>query len=327
MSTRLCSVCGRPLIEGACPLGHPQRSRRHGRRSRRLEATAVLILLLTAVVYAGLIWYPRKAATDFARPVSRSFAEGLGAFRAAVGVFPPGATDPQVMVDAAGRISEAAGPARDRLSDGRNALEVHTIPGIPLISSRPPLDEARRVQSDLATFYPAALEVVSRLERVADYLGEIDPALASVDELVDLLFSGPVVEEGTAPKAMAPAADVVGFMEATDPPEEAGGLHAALLAIATEIREGVQRLAGFGESSPVAKAVLNGVREDLATFRDTLGRGGVLVRRAGLGRPLSEAKAAVAAAVAGLTALRDEHGITGLSVPEVADPAGRVAPD
>jgi hypothetical protein len=279
------------------------------------------------VLYGGLIWYPRKAATDFARPVSEHFAEALGAFRAAVGAFPPGATDPSVIIDAGGRITEAAGPARDRLDEARNALQGETITGVPVISDRPPLDEARRMEEALAAFYPTALEVVSRLERVAGYLEEIAPALTSVDEMVDLLFSGPVVEEGTAPKATASAADVVGFLEATDPPVETGGVHSALLAIAAEVREGVQRLAGFGEPSPLAKAVLNGVREDLVAFRETLGKAGILVRRAGLGRPLSETKTTVAAAIAGLVSLRDEHGITGLTVPEVADPAAGVAPD
>ena len=321
MSSALCTVCGTPLIQGACPRGHPQRSRRHGRRSWRLEVLAVLLLILTGILYGGLIWYPRKAATDFARPASKDFTEALGAFRAATGAFPPGATDPSVVIDAAERITDAAGPARNRLSEARDRLAEDPPPGIPVVSDRPPLDDAQRLEDALETFYPTALEVVSRLERVGDYLEEIAPALTSADEMVDLLLTGPVVEEGTAPRARAPAAEVAGFLEATDPPEETGGLHSALLAIATEISEGVQRLAGFAQPSPVAKAVLNGVREDVVAFRDTLGRAGVLVRRAGLGRPLSDAKAATAAAIEVLASLRDEHGITGLTVPETVDPA------
>jgi hypothetical protein len=286
----------------------------------------VLILLITGVLYAGLIWYPRKAAADYARPVSADFAETLAAYRAAVGAFPPGATDASVMIDSAGRMIQAIGPARDALTRSRTGIEEAIIPGIPVISDRPPLDEAHAVQEELSTFYPAALEVVARLERVAAYLAEIGPALASVDEMIPLL-TGPVVETGSARKAVAPAAEVVGFLDATAPPEETGGLHSALLAIATEINEDVARLAGIEQPSPVAKAVLGGLRNDLATFRETLGRAGVLVRRAGLGRPIAEAKEAIARVITGLLSLRDEHGLAGVTVPSLDDPAAGVNPD
>lgn len=309
---------------GACPRGHPQRATRHtGKRSRRLEALALLILLITGALYGGLIWYPRKAAEDFAQPVSADFAEALGAYRAAVGAFPPGTTDPSVMIDAAGRMTQAIGPARDVLTTSRDGLEANTISTIPVISDRPPLDEAKALQEDLANFYPSALEVMARLERVAAYLAEVSPALGSLNEMIPLL-TGPVVESGSADKAVAPAAEVVGFLDATAPPEETGGLHSALQAIAGQINEDVARLANIDEPSPVAKALLSGLRNDLGTFGETLGKAGVLARRAGLGRPITDAKQAVAETIAGLIALRDEHGLSGITVPDVEDPAAGV---
>jgi hypothetical protein len=285
---------------------------------------ALVILLLTGALYGGLIWYPRKAAEDFARPVSADFAEALAAFRGALGSFPPGKTDPSVIIDASGRITEATAPARETLTRSQSTLEENTLPSIPVISDRPPLDEAREVQEQMAAFYPSALEVVARLERVAGYLAELGPVLASADEAIGLLLTGPVVEEGSASQAVAPVADLVGFLEATTPPEETGGLHSSLLALATEIREDVGRLARFGGTSPVAKAVLSSVRDDLVTFRDTLGKAGVLVRRAGLGRPIAATKDAAAAVITTLTALRDEHGLAGITVPDVEDPAAGV---
>lgn len=286
----------------------------------------MLILLLTGALYGGLIWYPRKAAETFAGPVSADFAEALETYRAAVGTFPPGATDPSVMIDAGGRMTAAIPPARDALTAAQNTLEAEQIAQVPVISDRPPLDEAGLVEQELSAFYPAAREVIGRLERVADYVSALAPALAGVDQMVAVL-SGPVVEEGSAPQAVPMADEVVATLEGLAVPDETGGLHSALLAVAQEIREDVGRLAAFGEPSPLAKARLAGLRNDLATFRETVGKAGVLVRRAGLGRPIAEAKEAATGAISALLSLRDEHALSGITVPDVEEPAAGVSPD
>jgi hypothetical protein len=328
VSAGFCSVCGAVLRDGVCPHGHPQRAARRGARQRRGSvrraiAWLILIVVLGGSAYAGLVWYPQRAASDVMRPSSEDFALALDAYRSTVSLFPPGATDPQALLVQSNQVLEAAGDTREDLGRATARLEQREPVSWPVISDRPPLRQARATHQDMLAFSTSARETVASVEAIAGYLTRVAGVLPQLDNLEQTLGSPMVEEIEGAVAASTPIADqMLADIRAVTPPEELGGLHASLLAIAQRIRDDLDEIARAGQqgSQPVITALVQDVRGEIALFRETLGeapreagQGGLVDRRAEVDRLAAEA-------VSGLQALRDGYGITGLTIPELAQP-------
>ena len=328
VSAGFCSVCGAVLRDGVCPHGHPQRANRRQFRRRRGSVRRAIgwilvIALLAAGAYVGLVWYPRRAAADLMRPASRDFATGLAAYRSAVSTFPPAPTDPEVLVEVSNTVLTAAGDAREELARVSARLEQRRAVSWPVISSRPPLGQARATREDMVAFATSALETVAALEGVAGYITQVAAVLPQLDNVQRTLGSPSAGEVGSAVAAATPVADqVLADVTAQAPPEELGGLHAALLAIAQRIREDLDEIARAGEqgSQPVINTLVRDVRTEIATFRETLGGAPRDANGGGLGDRKDEVDRLAERVLAGLTELRDDYGITGLTFPEAAPP-------
>ncbi|HEX2025234.1 MAG TPA: hypothetical protein VHH92_02445 [Actinomycetota bacterium] len=328
MSAGFCSVCGAVLRDGVCPHGHPQRAnRRQFRRRRgsfrRAIGWILVIGLLTAAAYVGLVWYPRRAAADLMRPASEDFAVGLASYRSAVSAFPPAPTDPEVLVELSNSVLTAAGDAREDLARVSARLEQRRAVSWPVISSRPPLGQARATREDMIAFSTSALETVAALEGVAGYVTQVAAVLPQLDNVQQTLGSPSTGEVGGAVAESTPIADqVLADVTALTPPEELGGLHAALLAIAQRIRDDLDEIARAGQqgSQPLVNALVRDVRTEIASFRETLGAAPRDAHGGGLGDRKNEVDRLSERVLAGLTELRDDYGITGLTFPEAPPP-------
>ena len=322
MSAPLCTVCGAVLRNGACPNGHPQRSsRRRERRSRRgLWAFLFVFLVLAAAAYGGLVLYPRTAASDVIGPASEDFSESLVAYRATAGAFPPGETDAQVVASIADAVVAAAAEARIRLTDASVRLERREVVDVPIVSSRPPLDEAAAIRDRLAQFYSSALEVVADLEGISGYLSQVAGLLPQLDGLQNTLNAARAPNPGPAVTSAVPVADqLIADLQALTPPDEIGGLHSSLIGIAERVRQGLDDVTAAAQGDnkdtiPVVQATLQALRDELTTFRSTLGSATQLARRAGLSAMLQEVDALAVEITERLAALRDQ-GVEGISLP------------
>lgn len=322
MSPGLCSVCGAILREGVCPNGHPQRAVRRGYeapRRRRILPWLLLLLILGGTAYTTLVWVPRTASDNLMRPSSREFSEAVEAYRGAVGALPPGATDPQVLADLAATVVSAAAPARQQLSDASVALTEREPLNLPIISSRPPLPEAAAIRERMTEFYTGAQQVLTSVEVSSSYLTQaavVLPGLASIEERMQTADPD---DPEVATNAAIPVADqLIADLQALTAPEELGGLHEALLAIAQRIRDGLGTLAssrGGDAGRPVVAATIRGVRNEIAAFRQTFGTAPRQARGTGLGALLEEVDALAVEITERLAALRDVHGLDGLTLP------------
>jgi hypothetical protein len=328
VSAGFCSVCGAVLRDGVCPHGHPQRAvRRRARqrrgRVRRAVAWLILLAVLGGSAYGALVWYPQRAASEVMRPSSEDFALALEAYRSMVSLFPPGATDPQALLVQSNLVLETAGVTREELGRSSARLEQREPVSWPIISDRPPLRQARATHQDMLAFSTSALETVASVEAIAGYLTRVAGVLPQLDNLEQTLGPAAVGNVDQAVAASTPIADqVLADIQAVTAPEELGGLHASLLAIAQRVRDDLDEIARAGQqgSQPVITALVQDVRGEVGSFRETLssapreaGQGGLADRRAAADRLAAEA-------VSGLQALRDGYGITGLSIPELAQP-------
>ncbi|MGH2765498.1 MAG: hypothetical protein ACRDKA_06260, partial [Actinomycetota bacterium] len=126
-------------------------------------------------------------------------------------------------------------------------------------------------------------------------------------------------EVRAAVAAATPIAEqLLADLRALAPPEELGGLHSALQAIARRIRadlDEVDRTAQTGVT-PVVRALLAGIRAAFDTFRQTLGTAPQEAGAAGLTADRDEVESLAQTIVAGLQTLRDVHGLAGVTVPE-----------
>ncbi len=320
VSTRPCTVCGAVLRDGVCPNGHPQRAASRAREQRRagplLVLVTVLVLLVAGGAYTALTWYPRRAATDLMQPSSTEFAVAAGAYRAAIGALPPAATDPQVLVDQSATILTAAGAARQQLTDASSLLEGREPTDLPVISDRPPLNTAIRLREEMLAFYTMALETVADVESAAGYLSSLAPILPELDNLATTLTDPD--DLGAAVAAATPVADqVIADLQALTPPDELGGLHSSLAAIARRIRADLDELTETGQTgqTPVTRALLENVRTDIGTLRETMGTAPDAARQAGLGAQIEEIEVRIVGIIEALTTLRDRYDITGLTIP------------
>jgi hypothetical protein len=323
MSAGFCSVCGAVLRDGVCPNGHPQRAHRrlhHRRRRRGLWTLLVLFLLVSAGAYVGLVWYPERAAADLMEGPSRAFEASLGAYRTTVSAFPPGATDPQALVDGCNAVLTTSGPTRDQLGADTIELERQGAPDVPVVSSRPPLQQARELRDVMLDFNISAQEALGRLEAVCGYVTQVAEVLPQLDTLGSTLADPRDLGAIRASVAAATpiAEQLLADLRALAPPPELGGLHSGLQAIARRIRadlDEIDRTAQAG-AAPVVRALLGDIRSSFDTFRETLGTAPQEAGAAGLATALEEVEGLAQQIVEGLRALREVHGLTGLSVPE-----------
>jgi hypothetical protein len=280
----------------------------------------VLFILVAAGAYAALVWYPRRAAAELMDGPSERFTASLPAYRGAVSAFPPNATDPQALVAACGAVSTTSASTRDLLADDTIALERETAPDLPLVSSRPPLDQASELRDLMLQFNTAAQEVLGRLEAVCGYVSQAAGVLPQLDTLNATLGEpADAAEIRSAVAAATPIAEqLVADLRALAPPAELGGLHSSLQAIARRIRadlEEIDRTAQAG-GTPVVRALLGDIRSSFDSFRQTLGRAPREARTGGLATATERADALAARIVEGLRELREANGLTGVTVPE-----------
>jgi hypothetical protein len=314
-------VCGAILRDGACPNGHPQRAVQRGYaspRRRRVFPLVLLVVILAGIAYTTLIWVPKTAASNIMGPASEDFSAAVTGYRGASGVLPPAATDAQVLADLAASAAEAAGPAREQLTEASTRLVEREPLDLPLISSRPPLSEAIALRERMTEFYTAALQAITGLESAASYLTQaavVLPALESLEANAE--EADPDAPQAIAASSIPIADQLIADLQALTAPEELASLHEGLLTIAQRIRDGLNALAGArgGEAGePVVAATLNTVRDEIAAFRQTFGTAPRQARGAGLGPLLDEIEALTVEITTRLAALRDD-GVKGIALP------------
>jgi hypothetical protein len=279
----------------------------------------VLLLILAGVAYTTLIWVPRTAAGNLMRPSSRDFAEAVEAYRGAVGALPPGATDPQVLADLAATAASAAAPAREQISEASVALTERRPLDVPIISGRPPLPEAVAIRERMTEFYTGAQQALTSVEVASSYVTQaavVLPALASIEERMQT--ADPDNPEVAVSAAIPVADQLIADLQALTAPEELGGFHAALQTIAQRLRQGLEALAtarGGEVGRPVVAATIRSVRGEIAAFRQTFGTAPRQARGTGLGPLLEDVDALAVEITQRLAALRDAHGVDGLTLP------------
>jgi hypothetical protein len=282
-------------------------------------AWIILLLVVAGTAYGALVLYPEKAATDLMVPSSEEFAEALEVYRTTVSAFPPGPTDPQALVDASNIVIGSVGDAREELGRATARLEQRRPPDWPVISDRPPLEEATDTRDRMLGFYTSALETLALVEGVAGYVTLVAAVLPQMDNLEQTLGSPGQAEVPAAVAAARPVADqILANLKAITPPEEMGGLHAALLAIAQRIRDDLDEIARAGQegTEPVVRALVQDVRAEIGSFREAVGAAPRDAGTAGLDDRKAEVDRLASQVTAELEALRNSHGVTGLTVPE-----------
>lgn len=316
MATRFCARCGAVLKNGVCPRGHPQRALRTRKRQRRKWpiVIAALLVLVAAGSYLGLQWYPARAAGELMRPSSAEFTEALQAYRAALESLPLEEADAETVVGSIEDIQARAETGRQELSAAQLALEDRTGPRIPVVSSRPPLDQALAVRDTMLAFYTEALETMAALDGVARYLSALSGTLPQVDEIESSLRGG--AGAGAVATARSVAGRIVADLQAVTPPEDLGGLHSSLMIVARRIADDLQQIEETqGQASqPVIQVLIEDVGQQAAAFRDTVAQVPQAVVDAGLGSTLARLDRRVDRISDGLASLRDE-GVTGMVIP------------
>jgi hypothetical protein len=277
----------------------------------------VLLVLLGAGAYVALFWYPERAAGDLLRPSSEEFAEALDSYRSMVRAIPPEGTQPEAVSSAVGVMLEETDDARTTLTRAQGALEAREPVNIPVVSSRPPLDDATRIRDRMLSFYTGSLELVADLESVSGYLTELGSTLPLIDNLERALSEGE--DTGAIVAAATPVSEqLVADLQALTPPEELGSVHTSLLAIAATIRgdlEEASASAGEPAAEPVIAALLDDARAELETFRETVGTAFDTALGAGIGAQIRRLDRQAGRVIDDLTDVRDQHDLTGLTIP------------
>lgn len=319
VSAEVCTRCGRPLEDGLCPLGHPQRAAR--RRKRRPWRSILLILLLIAILggaaYAGLTFYPPKAAEDAIGPLSERFSAALPAVRDTIETFPESG-DTEALADASAVVT-AADQARQLLTELQARVENTSVTSLPVISDRPALRLATATHDEAETFTTEALELVGDLEAAARYLTEVAAILPVLDNLDQAL--GDPRRPGQVENAVAaalPIADQLrADLRALTPPDELASAHAALLAIARSTRATVRDLGetAGAAAQPVVRALTDDIRTQIASFRETAAVAPEEARAAGLADQIESVERRAERVTDLLRQLRAED-VQGLTLPE-----------
>jgi hypothetical protein len=319
VSANLCSRCGRPLRDGVCPVGHPQRAaRRRRKRPWRGTLTIVLVVALVAgAVYAALAWYPPKAAGDAMQPLSAELAQSIPPYRGTVEAFPSEASTDAL--SAASTVLTASDEARRELTQLQAELESTAVPSIPVVSDRPPMELAAELHEEMSRFAVTALENVSDLEAAARYLTELSailPALANLRAAVGRPGS-PGEVEGSVAASRPIAEQLTADLRSLTPPGELTTTHATLLAIArglTTSIDDLEQTAGAA-SGPVIRAIVGDIRAQIGSFREASAAAPDDARAGGLREQIAEAERRLERIAAGLRELEDE-GVEGLTILE-----------
>jgi hypothetical protein len=275
---------------------------------------------VAGVAYGGLVWYPERAAADLMRPSSEEFAASVDVYRSTMASFPPGATDPQALIDASAAFVTAVGPAREELTRASARLDQRESADLPVISGRQPLRQARVTRDRMLDFYTSTLETLASVEGVAGYLTLVGPVLPVLDNLEQALGTPGQDEVDGAVASATPIADqILADLQAITPPEEMGGVHATLVAIAERIRLDLDEIARAGQegTEQVVRALVQDVRAEIVAFREAVGAAPRDAGRAGLDDRKARVDELIAQVAAELDALRDRYGITGLTIPSV----------
>jgi hypothetical protein len=321
MGAQTCTRCGAALRAGVCPNGHPQRAarrRRRGRRWGRAIALALVVLLAAGAVYAALAWYPRRVASETVGPTSRTFATALAAYREMLAVY-PARPRPGAIEQGAEGLLDRADPTRQALGTGQGEVDGHRLPSLPIIGSRPPLSIASAAHEEMEFFYTAALEVVGDLEAVARYLNQIGPTLPKLENLRQELGNprAPGEIDRAAAGARAVADQLIADLRAVTAPEEMGPIQAGLLATSRAIRrdlDDIDRISRQGRS-PVLRALIEDVESRIRSYRQTFTAAPGETMDAALGPGVEAVERTARRIVDHLAVLRDDHGVSGLTVP------------
>jgi hypothetical protein len=322
MSSGFCSVCGAVLRAGVCPNGHPQRAAQRSLTRRRGKwpwVVAILFLLVAGAAYVVLRIYPQRAAGDLMRPSSEEYAGALASYRAAVEAIPSAGDDAQAVVDGAEAVLVRVDTARGDLSEAQLALEERTPPDLPIISTRPPLDEAIEVRQRMLRFYTAALAAVADTESVAGYLMEVSGTLSQLRDLEGTLRGVSPEDVPSAVEAAIPISNqLTADLEAVTPPEELGSLHASLQAIAEQVGNDLEEAAGTGRPSaePVVRALVGRIEAGMQSFRAAIAGAPDTALSSGLGKELRRVETIVRRIDEGLEEL-EGSGVSGLTIPRV----------
>jgi hypothetical protein len=286
-------------------------------------AWIILLLLVAGGAYGALVLYPLRAAGDLMRPSSEEFAHSVDLYRTTMSAFPPGPTDPQALVDASNTFIANVGGAREEVGRASTRLEQRDSTDLPVVSSRPPLQQARITRDRMLDFYTAALETLAAVEGVAGYVTQAGAVLPQLDNLEQALGTPGQAEVPDAVAAATPVADqMLANLRAITPSDEMGGLHASLVAIAERIRKDLDEIARAGQegTEPVVRALVQDVRAEIASFREAVGGAPRDAGQSGLDERRAEVDGLAARVTAELQALRDDYGITGLTIPSAQPP-------
>jgi hypothetical protein len=168
-------------------------------------------------------------------------------------------------------------------------------------------------------FMTGALEVVGDLEAVARYLTQVGPTLRKLESLRQELGNprAPAEIDRAAAGARAVAGQLIADLRAITPPEEMGPIQAALMATARAIRkdlDDIDRISRQGRS-PVLRALIEDVDSRIHSYRATFTAAPRETMDAALGSAVDAVNRSVRGIVERLVVLRDEYGVTGLTVP------------
>jgi hypothetical protein len=278
----------------------------------------VLALLLGAAAYFALVWYPKRAAQDLLPPSSEEFAGALEAYGSMVGAIPPEATEPEDVSSAVSVMLEETDDARTTISRAQASLEAREPTDLPVVSSRPPLDEAGRILDGMSAFYTGSLELSADLTSVSGYLTELGSTLTLVDNLERALGQGGQDAGATIAAASPVAEQLVADLRALTPPDELGSLHTSLLAIAETIRGDLEEAGSVSDEAgaePVVAALLDDARGELDTFRDTVGTAFDTALGAGIGDQIRRLDRRADRVIDDLTEVRDQHDLADITIP------------
>lgn len=321
VSGQLCTRCGRPLRNGVCPLGHPQRAARRPRRRpwRGIVLFVLVIVLLAGAAYGALVWYPPKAAGDAVAEPSERFADVLPVFEQTVAAYPEGG-DEESLAGVSDILTDAD-ETRTRLTALQLRLEDASVVSLPVVSDRPAVQLAERALSRMETFTTSAQDLMADIEVTSRYLTELANILPTLDNLRAAVGNpaGAGGVEGAVAASTPIAEQLTADLRILSPPEELSPTHASLLAIARSIRTTIGELDEAGQggqaAAPVIKALVGDIRAQLDAFREAAIVAPDDALAAGLADQIGAVEDRAAAIVVDLRDLR-EQGVEGITVPE-----------
>jgi hypothetical protein len=271
------------------------------------------------LLYAGLFWYPGRAASGLMVSSSEEFDEVRTAYEATVGAF-PNSPDPAVLAQQAAALLSAAEGTRTAIQDAQTRLEGRTPVSIPIFDRRAPLPLARDLRDRMLGFYLGALELVADMQGAARYMSEAAALLPRLEDLRTSLGNPktPAQVDAVLPAARGVADQLIADLGALTAPSEVGSVHEALRAIAGATRGQLDELDKIrGRTArPILATLVTDIGAQLDSFRETYVGGPSVALEAGFASRMVELDDQIGSIIEGLAALRDEHGLTDVVVRE-----------